>query len=425
MENLLKVFLSSFLVGIVVYTSYEVSKLSDRIQKIENKLGGPGKIACTEKETLERVRRSVVRVVGGESEGSGFAINKGGLILTNFHVIESEPSPKIVLPDNTFETGQVVMADKDADLAVIKISKDLPALKMVRLDMISPAEEVFSIGYPLGGSLPGEASVTRGSFSRFIKDRKNSILYLNTDMTFVSGISGGPMVNISGEVVGINTAGLLLGGMGTAIASDSIREKCRQMAASKDPLKDVKKIVFQPNKNALETVRAFYNYLKARRLEKAFELLSDNFVKGYSFEHWSSGYRPLLDTTIVYIKPDKKVNNRINIKLSTKDLVGDEIVYKYFEGYWDVRQINGTWLLWKPRIREVKDPDEDWFKDPDIKIQLEELAKAHEDYKKYLPEMHRIWQEPGNDQLSMQELYDKAKMIENSPQIAVPQSWPR
>ena len=407
-----KLLTAVFFIAAFAYTGYKISILSDRIQRIENKLGGPRKIACTEKETVEKVRRSVVRVVGGESEGSGFAINKGGLILTNFHVIESEPSPKIVLPDNTFETGQVIMADKDADLAIIKISKDLPALKLARLDVISPAEEVFSIGYPLGGSLPGEASVSRGSFSRFIKDKKNGVFYLNTDMTFVSGMSGGPMVNISGEVVGINTAGLLLGGMGTAIASDSIREKFRQMSVSKDPIKDVRKIIFEPDKNALEAVRAFYNYLEARRLEKAFELLSKNFVKWHTFEYWASGYRPLLDTTIVMIKPDKEIENRINVKLATKDLVDDEIIYKYFEGYWDVRQIDGKWLLWKPKIREIKDPEEDWFVDQDIKKQMEELAKAHEDYEKYLPEMYRISQEPGNDQLTLQELYDEAKKHE-------------
>src|SRR3989338_7372640 len=154
-------------------------------------------------------------------------------------------------------------------------------------------------------------------------------------MTMVPGISGGPMGNICGEVVGINTAGLLLGGMGVAVSFDSIKEKFHQMSVSKDPLKDVQKTVFEPNKNALEAVRAFYNYLKARRLEKAFELLSDNFVRGYSFEQWASGYRPLFDTTIVIIKPDKKLTNRVNVKLATKDLVEDEIIHKYFEGYWD------------------------------------------------------------------------------------------
>ena len=402
-------FLAILLVGTFAYTGYEISRLSDRIQRIENKLGGPKKIACNERDTVEKVRRSVVRVVGGESEGSGFAIQKGGFILTNFHVIDSEPNPKVILPDNTFETAQVIMADKDADLAIIKINKDLPAVSLARFDGVSPAEEVLAIGYPLGGSLPGESSVIRGSFSRRTKDKKNGVQYLQTDMTMIPGISGGPMVNICGEVVGINTAGLLLGGMGMAISSDSIKEKFRQMFLSKEPLKDVQKTVFEPNKNALEAVRAFYNYIKARRLEKAFELLSDNFVRGYSFEQWAWGYRPVLDTTIVIIKSDQKIINRISVKLSTKDLIDDEIVYKYFEGYWDVQQVSGKWLLWSPRIREVKDPEPDWFRDLDKQKEVEEFARTHKDFEKYRPEMYKISLEPENENLSLQELYDKAK----------------
>jgi hypothetical protein len=395
--------------GAFAYTGYQISRLSNRIERIENKLGGSKKIACNERDTVEKVRRSVVRVVGGESEGSGFAIQKGGFILTNFHVIASEPSPKVILPDNTFETGEVIMADKDADLAVIKIKKDLPAVSFVRLSGMYPAEEVLAIGYPFGGILSGDSSIIRGAFSRSTKDKENGIQYLLTDMTMLSGISGGPMVNICGGVVGINTAGLFLGGMGIAISTDSIGERYRQMSSSKDPLKDVQKTVFEPDKNSLEAVRAFYNYLKARRLEKAFELLSDNFVMGYSFEQWAWGYRPLLDTSIVIIKPDKKIADRINVKLSTKDLVGEEIVYKYFEGYWDVRQINGKWLLWDPEIKEVKDPEREWFLDQELIKEIEKFIKTHKDGEEYKYEMYRIWQEPGNEYLSVKELYDKAK----------------
>jgi len=409
MKNPLKVFLAILIIGAFAYTGYEISILSNRIQKIENKLGGPEKIAYNEKDTVEKVRRSVVRIIGGEGEGSGFVFQKGGLILTNFHVIEFEPSPKVVLPDNTFETAQIIMADKDADLAIVKIKRDLPALRLARLDGLSPAEEVLAIGYPLGGSLSGESSVIRGSFSRFTIDKETGVQYLLTDMTMIPGISGGPMVNICGEVVGINTSGLLLGGMGIAISAESIKEAYHKMAASKDPLKDIQETVFEPNKNALEAVRAFYNYIKARKLEKAFELLSDNFVKGYSFEQWSSGYGPQLDTTIVIIKPDKEITNRINVKLSTKDLIDDEIVYKYFEGYWDVREINGKWLLWKPRIREIKDPDEDWFIDQDIQKEVAEFKETHEDFEKYRPKMYEISLEPGSENLSLQELYDEAK----------------
>jgi len=351
----------------------------------------------------------VVRIIGGEGEGSGFAINKDGYILTNFHVIDSEPAPKIILPGNTFETGEVVMADKDADLAVIKIKKDLPVLRFARLASICPAEELLAIGYPLGGELSGESFVVRGAFSRSSKDKKNGVQYLLTDMTMVSGISGGPMVNICGEVVGINTAGLVLGGMGIAISSDSIFEKYQKMSTSKESLKDVKKMTFDPNKNPLETVRCFYNYLKARKMEKAFELLSENFVMDYSFDYWARGYRPMLDTSIITIKSDKKIPNRILVKLSTKDLIEDEIVYKYFEGYWDVQQINGKWLLWAPKIEEVKDQEKEWFLDSDRINEIEEFVKENKDSEEYKYEIYQIAQEPGNEDLSLQVLYEKAK----------------
>ena len=409
MKKNLSLFLSIFIVAAFGYAGYQITVLSRRVERIENKLGGHKKIACNEKDTVEKVRRSVVRVVGGEGEGSGCAIQKGGFILTNFHVIASEPAPKVILPDNTFETGEVIMADKDADLAVIKIKKDLPVVKFARLGWIFPAEEVLAIGYPLGGDLSGESFVVRGSFSRQAKDKQNGVQYLLTDMTMIPGISGGPMVNICGEVVGINTAGLSKGGMGIAISSDSIIEKYRKMSIAKEPLKDVQKTVFEPDKNALEAVRAFYNYLKARKLEKAFELLSDNFVGEYTFQQWARGYRPLLDTSIVIIKPDKKIVNRIYVKLSTKDLVDDEIVYKYFEGYWDVRQVNGKWLLWQPKIREVKDPQENWPLDLDMIKEIEEFEKAHKIPEDYGPLMYKIWKEPGNESLSLQELYAKAK----------------
>jgi len=395
--------------GVFIYIGRVIFGLSQRIERIENKLGGPERIACNERDAVERVRRSVVRIVGGVSEGSGFAIQEGGFILTNFHVVSSEPSPKIILPGNIFEIGEVVMADKDADLAVIRIKKDIPPVRFARLDRLSPAEDLLAIGFPLGGGLPGDSFVIRGAFSRYITDKENNIRYVMTDMTLISGISGGPMVNICGEVVGINTAGLFLGGMGIAVSSDSIIEKYRRMSSSEEPLKDVKRIAFQPEKNALEAVRAFYNYLKARQLKKAFELLSDNFLAGLTFWEWTQGYRQMLDTTVRVIRPDREIANRIHIKLSSKDLVDDEIVYKYFEGYWDVRQVDGEWLLWQPRIREIQEPGRDWFFDTERIKEIEEFVKIHEDSQEYKYDMYEISQEPGNEALSVEELYEEAK----------------
>jgi S1-C subfamily serine protease len=120
----------------------QINLLEDRLGLVETKLGGPDKISCNEKDSIEKVTQSVVRIVGGEAEGSGFAIQSDGLILTNFHVIEFEPSPKVVYSDNTFETGEIVMADKNADLAIIKVERKLPAIAWGVPSELAPADEL-------------------------------------------------------------------------------------------------------------------------------------------------------------------------------------------------------------------------------------------------------------------------------------------
>ncbi len=353
------VLLLAALVG-VIYNQYnQIGLLNKRVLLVEKKLGGPDKILCNEKDSIEKVRQSVVRIVGGEGEGSGFAIKDGGVILTNFHVIEFEPSPKVILPDNTFQTAEILMADKNADLAIIKIKKELPVISWGDPKELNPAEELLAIGFPLGGQLSGEASVNKGSLSGRRRSKDVGVEYLQTDATFTPGVSGGPMVNICGEVVGINTAGL--SGLGLAISADSIKQKWLEMSTSKDSLKDIKKISFDDTTSAEFAVATFYNYLKVRKLEKAFEILSDNFKQGHSFNYWKQGYEPLLDTTVIKIADDKDKKDRVNIKLSTKDMVNDEIVYKYFEGYWDVKNIDGKWKLWDPEIKQVENPSFLWF----------------------------------------------------------------
>ncbi len=346
------------LIGLV-YAVNRINTLESKLEKIETKLGGPTKIGCNEKDSIEKVRQSVVRIIGGESEGSGFAIKDGGIILTNFHVIEFEPSPKVILPDNTFQTAEILMADKNADLAIIKINKNLPVISWGDPKELSPAEELLAIGFPLGGQLIGEASVNKGSLSGRRRSKDVGVEYLQTDTTLTSGVSGGPMINICGEVVAINTAGL--SGLGLGISADSIKQKWLEMSTADDSLKDIKKITFDDTTSADFAVATFYNYLKVRKLEKAFEILSDNFKKGHGFDYWKQGYQSLLDTTVIKIEEDKNKKDRVKIKLSTKDMVDDEIVYKYFEGFWDVKNIDGKWRLWDPEIKEVENPDFLWF----------------------------------------------------------------
>jgi hypothetical protein len=364
--KIVKLFIVAIIVCLFVIFGYkiyaqqnQIKSLNNKIGLIENKLGGSDKLKCSEKETIEKVKKSVVRIIGGEAEGSGFAIKKDGYILTNFHVIEFEPTPKVILPDNTFQTAEILMADKNADLAILKIEKDLPVLSWGDPKLLNPAEELLMIGFPLGGQLSGEASVSKGSLSGRRNSKDVGVEYIQTDITLNPGVSGGPMINVCGEVEGINTAGLA--GLGLAISSDSIKQKWLEMSTADNSLKDIQRITFDPDASSLETVRAFYNYLKARKLDKAYDLLSDNFKKGYSFNTWKKGYFSLLDTTVIKIEDDPKIENRINVKLTTADMVDGEIIYKYFEGYWDVKEVVNRWQLWEAKIKEIKDPAYLWF----------------------------------------------------------------
>jgi hypothetical protein len=118
----------------------------------------------------------------------------------------------------------------------------------------------------------------------------------------------------------------------------------------------------------------------------------------------------MLDTNIVLIKPDKKIADRIHVKLSTKDLVDEKIAYKYFEGFWDVRKEQGRWLLWRPKIKEIKEPEKSWFLDIEMAIEIEKFLKERKDFVEDIGiAMYRLWTEPGNEYLSLEELYKNVK----------------
>jgi len=387
----------------------DLDEITAKIGRIEAKLSESPSIEDAEWETVQNARRSVVRIIGGESEGSGFAIKEGGFIITNYHVIQFEPSPKVILPDNTFQIGNVIMVDRAADLAVIKIAKNLEPISLADSDALKLTDDLIAVGFPLGGAIMGDASLCKGVFSGKRTLDGADVEYIQTDMTFVEGMSGGPMINSDGEAVGIVTSGVYSGGIGFAVSADTMRDRWIEINSFEDYAHDIQRFQFRPNESPLEAVRAFYNYLKIRKLEKAFELLSQNFVQGYSFEHWQRGYQPLLDTTVISIYRDFVIKNRIKIKLATKDLVGEEIIYKYFEGYWDVRKIDGKWLLWDPEIRQVFEPDNDWF-DPrvDLMKEIDAFADTHERFNELSPTIMKLREDSANNSLTMQELYDLA-----------------
>jgi serine protease Do len=152
------------------------------------------------------------------SLGSGFIIDKKGFVVTNNHVIEDADQIKVKLDDENEYDAEVVGRDPNTDLALLKINSetDLPVLKMGNSDQLKIGQWVVAIGSPFGL----ERTVTAG-----IVSAKGRVIgsgpyddFIQTDASINPGNSGGPLLNMRGEVVGINTAIIAAGtGIGFAI----------------------------------------------------------------------------------------------------------------------------------------------------------------------------------------------------------------
>ena len=164
--------------------------------------------------------------------GTGFIIDREGYIVTNNHVVEDADKIKVVLQDEREFEATIVGRDPQTDLALIKVAsdKDLPAVPLGRSSELEVGEWVVAIGNPFGL----EHTVTAGIVSakgRMIGSGPYDD-YIQTDASINPGNSGGPLLNMQGEVVGINTAIIASGqGIGFAIPIDMANDIVTQLKA--------------------------------------------------------------------------------------------------------------------------------------------------------------------------------------------------
>lgn len=203
--------------------------------------------------TVEKVGPSVVTVVstvagqatpfgitdGGTSSGSGVIISKDGYILTNNHVIDGAQTIEVVLANGLQRTAALVGADSFSDLAVLKIDGDVPGVaELGNSDTLKTGETVIAIGSPLGDF---KNTVTVGVISATGRslDTGNGYLMegmIQTDAAINHGNSGGPLVNLAGQVVGLNTmilrsgtGGDVVEGLGFAVSSNTVQAVAQQL----------------------------------------------------------------------------------------------------------------------------------------------------------------------------------------------------
>ena len=165
------------------------------------------------------------------SSGSGFIIEPSGLIVTNSHVVEDADSLQVRLADGRRFTGKVVGQDRRVDIALVKIegATALPTLPLGDSNRVRVGEFVLALGHPFGL----EQSVSFGIVSR--KGTPLTVAapgfdYIQTDAAINPGNSGGPLVNMAGQVVGVNSMAARNGSIGFAIPANLVKLLVPQLA---------------------------------------------------------------------------------------------------------------------------------------------------------------------------------------------------
>ncbi len=134
--------------------------------------------------------------------GSGFIVSADGFVMTNAHVVEGADEVIVTLSDKREFKARIVGADKRSDVAVVKIeATGLPSVKMGDINRVRVGEWVMAIGSPFGL----ENTVTAGIVSAKQRDTGDYLPFIQTDVAINPGNSGGPLINMRGEVIGINS----------------------------------------------------------------------------------------------------------------------------------------------------------------------------------------------------------------------------
>ena len=206
----------------------------------------------TIKESIAKIKDAVVVIESYKngqkfSQGSGFVYkkeDKKGYILTNHHVIEGADEIKVVNNNDQSVTAKLLGSDELSDLAVLSIDEDavMDVATFGSSEKVEVGDTVFTVGTPLGNEYKG--TVTKGILSG--KNRLVSVdtttggsvmEVLQTDAAMNPGNSGGPLVNINGEVIGVNSLKLVedeIEGMGFAIPIELVQSELESLEQGKE-----------------------------------------------------------------------------------------------------------------------------------------------------------------------------------------------
>jgi len=212
-----------------------LENIRDDVAGLEESIGSLETTGSAMLDVVALLRPSVVYVEVelspfGAGSGSGVILTEDGYVMTNYHVIEGNTSIEVTLSGGDSYSATVIGGDRDLDLAILKLDSsrdDFPAAALGDYEGITIGEGVIALGFPFPSDLGQELSVSSGIVSslKYIDTPYITGEYIQTDAAINNGNSGGPLVNLKGEVIGINSWVFTAGeGLGFSIPVNSMKE---------------------------------------------------------------------------------------------------------------------------------------------------------------------------------------------------------
>ncbi len=124
---------------------------------------------------------------------------------------------------------------------------------------------------------------------------------------------------------------------------------------------EITKIKVDPAKSPEDAVYAFYTYLKARRMEEGFKLLSKAYLQKTNFEEWTNRFTDILDVEVYKVDKFENSKDTVFIKFGTLNWVDNDSEMHFYEGTWQTVKEDGVYKMLKSKIKEVDKPDSSWF----------------------------------------------------------------
>lgn len=189
-----------------------VNNLTNQSSTIASPTAVPA--ALTVEQLVQQSLPAVVTVQAGSSSGSGFFITESGIVVTNRHVVQGATQVGVTTSKGETLQSESLFVHPTKDLALIKLKTGTyPYVRLADPTLVNVGADVVAIGSP---GLPGYSqilanTVTKGIVSAFRKSESNGLL-VQTDVSINHGNSGGPLLNLRGEVIGVNTLGFREGG---------------------------------------------------------------------------------------------------------------------------------------------------------------------------------------------------------------------